>query len=162
MPRDKKDELLHRRREYYVEKKMEKEAGVKSPPLKTRVFRIKTLIGRKRHKTTLKKLTRLEKVTKKPLELPTLPNYQHCDAERFYLEPPNFRCARGEVSYVIQAMPDWASGIQLYFHDTKEELSRRHDAPPKLRESTVKLLMSILGQNPYAKFFKGFTGHSKS
>ncbi|KAL3500847.1 hypothetical protein ACH5RR_039940 [Cinchona calisaya] len=48
-----------------------------------------------------------------------------------------------------------SSGIQLYFFDTEEELSKRLDASPSFHESTTKLLMNILGQNAYAKFFKG-------
>ncbi|KAL3532846.1 hypothetical protein ACH5RR_006367 [Cinchona calisaya] len=47
------------------------------------------------------------------------------------------------------------SGIQLFFFDTDEELSKRLDASPRLCESTLKFSMNILGQNPYAKFFKG-------
>ncbi|KAL3527429.1 hypothetical protein ACH5RR_012085 [Cinchona calisaya] len=42
----------------------------------------------------------------------------------------------------------------VVFYDIKKELSKRFDALPELHESTIKLLMSVLGQNPYAKFFK--------
>ncbi|XP_027171825.1 uncharacterized protein LOC113771446 [Coffea eugenioides] len=47
------------------------------------------------------------------------------------------------------------SGIQLYFFDTDEELAKRLGNSDKLRESTLKLLMYILSNNPYARFFKG-------
>ncbi|KAL3524689.1 hypothetical protein ACH5RR_013061 [Cinchona calisaya] len=43
---------------------------------------------------------------------------------------------------------------ELYYYDTEEELSRRLDVLPRLRDSIAKLLMNVLGQNPYAKFFK--------
>ncbi|XP_027108916.2 uncharacterized protein [Coffea arabica] len=46
------------------------------------------------------------------------------------------------------------TGIQLYFYDQEEELSKRLDASPRLRDSTLKLLMGILEQNPYTKVFK--------
>ncbi|KAL3532992.1 hypothetical protein ACH5RR_006513 [Cinchona calisaya] len=45
--------------------------------------------------------------------------------------------------------------FHLYFFDTEEEVSKRLDASPKLREITMKLLMNVLAENPYAKFFKG-------
>ncbi|XP_027120568.1 uncharacterized protein [Coffea arabica] len=54
----------------------------------------------------------------------------------------------------LQARDAKASGIQLYFFDTDEELARRVDGSPKLRETTLRLLLSILADNPYAKFFK--------
>ncbi|XP_027155467.1 uncharacterized protein LOC113755757, partial [Coffea eugenioides] len=47
-----------------------------------------------------------------------------------------------------------SSGIQLYFFDTNEELKRRVASCDKLRESTLRLLMDILSDNPYARFFK--------
>ncbi|KAL3503222.1 hypothetical protein ACH5RR_037671 [Cinchona calisaya] len=89
-------------------------------------------------------------------------------------ESPNFCYYGGEVSVVTLAMlynlwrlhsgqdetcadfqkndfGDGApSGIQLYFFDTEEELSRRFDASPKLRESTVKLLMNVLATSQVA------------
>ncbi|XP_071929127.1 uncharacterized protein [Coffea arabica] len=46
------------------------------------------------------------------------------------------------------------TGIQLYFYDQEEELSQRLNTSPRLRESTLKLLMGILEQNPYTKVFK--------
>ena len=54
----------------------------------------------------------------------------------------------------LQARDAKASGIQLYFFDTDEELARRVDGSPKLRETTLRLLLRILADNPYAKFFK--------
>ena len=49
---------------------------------------------------------------------------------------------------------DRPCGIHLYFFDIDEELIRRVAASDKLRESTLKLLMDILSNNPYARFFK--------
>ncbi|XP_027181704.1 uncharacterized protein LOC113780084 [Coffea eugenioides] len=46
------------------------------------------------------------------------------------------------------------TGIQLYFYDQKEELSKRLDTSPRLGDSTLKLLMGIIKQNPYTKVFK--------
>ncbi|XP_027102730.1 uncharacterized protein [Coffea arabica] len=43
---------------------------------------------------------------------------------------------------------------QLYFYDQKEEVSKRLGISPRLRESTLKLLMGILDKNPYTRFFK--------
>ncbi|CDP15131.1 unnamed protein product [Coffea canephora] len=54
----------------------------------------------------------------------------------------------------LQSRDDTASGIQLYFFDTDEELARRVAGSPKLRETTLRLLLHILADNPYAKFFK--------
>ncbi|KAL3538469.1 hypothetical protein ACH5RR_001835 [Cinchona calisaya] len=65
---------------------------------------------------------------------------------------------QGQVYYFLNSLKPSADplfGIQLYFYDTEEEFSRRFDVSPRLHESTVKLLMNVLGQNPYAKFFKG-------
>ena len=45
-------------------------------------------------------------------------------------------------------------GIQLYFYDQEKELSKRLSVSPRLRESTLKLLMGILDKNPYTRFFK--------
>ncbi|XP_071905593.1 uncharacterized protein [Coffea arabica] len=46
------------------------------------------------------------------------------------------------------------SGIQLYFFDTDEELAKRLGNSDKLRENTLKLLMRVLSDNPYARFFR--------
>ncbi|KAL3516533.1 hypothetical protein ACH5RR_023435 [Cinchona calisaya] len=57
-------------------------------------------------------------------------------------------CVEGQVYHYLNGlMPsvEEPSGIQLYFYDTEEELSRRLDSLPKLRESTVKLLTNVLG-----------------
>ncbi|KAL3527632.1 hypothetical protein ACH5RR_012288 [Cinchona calisaya] len=115
----------------------------------------------KRRRITKKKLSRLEKIPSKPLELQTAPDCAHCGAKRFHLESPKFCCFGGEVSLFILAMPYEFSRFYTgfdettLFFDTEEELSVRLDASPKLRESTMKLLMNFLGENPYAKFFKG-------
>ena len=42
----------------------------------------------------------------------------------------------------------------MYFFDEQEELSTRLRNSPRLRESTMKLLMRILESNPYTRFFK--------
>ncbi|KAL3521943.1 hypothetical protein ACH5RR_014777 [Cinchona calisaya] len=66
-------------------------------------------------------------------------------------------CVQGQVYHFLNGLKsstDEPSGIQLYFYDTEEELSRRLDFSPRFHESTVKLLMNVLGENPYAKFFK--------
>ncbi|KAL3513560.1 hypothetical protein ACH5RR_026277 [Cinchona calisaya] len=60
------------------------------------------------------------------------------------------------LKHFVDAPSDASFQIQLYFYDIDEELSKRLDAQPRLRESTIKLLMNILGANPYAKFFKDF------
>lgn len=49
---------------------------------------------------------------------------------------------------------DQLSGIQFYFYDTNEELACRVESCDKYCESTVELLMNILQDNPYTKFFK--------
>ncbi|KAL3497718.1 hypothetical protein ACH5RR_040450 [Cinchona calisaya] len=67
---------------------------------------------------------------------------------------------QGQVYHILNGLEPSAeepSGIQLYFFDTEEELSRRLYSSPKLRESTMKLLMNVLGQIPHAKFFKGIS-----
>nr|XP_027108801.1 uncharacterized protein LOC113728613 [Coffea arabica] len=64
---------------------------------------------------------------------------------------------QGQVYHFLNSLlsnGDQPSGIQLYFYDTDEELKRRTKNCDKLREGTLKLLMSILQDNPYAKFFK--------
>nr|XP_027093608.1 uncharacterized protein LOC113714009 [Coffea arabica] len=113
-------------------------------------------------------LSRIDHIPDAPLLLPNAPDCQYCGAKRFYLEPPTFCCSKGEISIVAHRMPyalkrlftgndeesDRSSGIQLYFFDTDEELKRRVASCDKLRESTLRLLMDILSENPYARFFK--------
>ncbi|XP_027171842.1 uncharacterized protein LOC113771461 [Coffea eugenioides] len=64
---------------------------------------------------------------------------------------------QGQVYHFLNSLSqpdDRPCGIHLYFFDTDEDLIRRVAASDKLRESTLKLLMDILSNNPYARFFK--------
>ncbi|XP_027166384.1 uncharacterized protein LOC113766387 [Coffea eugenioides] len=64
---------------------------------------------------------------------------------------------QGQVYHFLDGLihlGDRPSGIQLYFFDTDEELTKRLVNSDKLRESTLKLLMRVLSDNPYARFFK--------
>nr|XP_027090265.1 uncharacterized protein LOC113711301 [Coffea arabica] len=64
---------------------------------------------------------------------------------------------QGQVYYFLNGLvqsDDRASGIQLYFFDIDEELAKRIATSNKLRESILRLLMRILSDNPYAKFFR--------
>ncbi|KAL3516949.1 hypothetical protein ACH5RR_023851 [Cinchona calisaya] len=103
----------------------------------------------KRRKIDKKGLSRLEKIPKKPLVLLVIPSMPY-DLLRLYTG-----LSKESLDFKKKPSAEDPSGIQLYFYDTEEELSRRLDSSPKLRESTVKLLMNVLGQNAYAKFFKG-------
>ena len=65
---------------------------------------------------------------------------------------------QGQVYHFLDGLVhlgDRPSGIQLYFFDTDEELAKRLGNSDKLRESTLRLLMRVLSDNPYARFFKG-------
>nr|XP_027122232.1 uncharacterized protein LOC113739192 [Coffea arabica] len=65
---------------------------------------------------------------------------------------------QGQVYHFLDGLVhlgDRPSGIQLYFFDTAEELTKRLGNSDKLRESTLRLLMRVLSDNPYARFFKG-------
>ncbi|XP_027082486.1 uncharacterized protein [Coffea arabica] len=65
---------------------------------------------------------------------------------------------QGQVYHLLNSLvspTDQATGVQLYFYDQEEELSKRVAGSPRLHESTLKLLMRILEANPYTKFFKG-------
>ncbi|KAL3527273.1 hypothetical protein ACH5RR_011929 [Cinchona calisaya] len=211
----KKNELLRRRREHYAKKKKEKDTALKSSSLKNQHNRSKDFDKKNVCKIGVQDIETGVCFTENDATQNELPQSNndlslfsdenlveildycvHCGAKRFHLEPPNFCCAGGEVSFVITPMPydlmrlycgldeqstefrknirthnnsltftsigsnlkpstDPPFGIQLSFYDTKEELSRRLDASPRFRESTVKLLISVFGQNSYAKFFKG-------
>ncbi|KAL3524675.1 hypothetical protein ACH5RR_013047 [Cinchona calisaya] len=59
----------------------------------------------KRRKIDNKGLSRLKKIPKKPLVLPSTLDCEYCGAKRFHLEPPNFGCSGGQVSLVIPSMP---------------------------------------------------------
>ncbi|XP_071939844.1 uncharacterized protein [Coffea arabica] len=64
---------------------------------------------------------------------------------------------QGQVYHFLDGfihLDDKPSEIQLYFFDTDEELAKRLGNSDKLRESTLKLLMRVLSDNPYARFFK--------
>nr|XP_027083804.1 uncharacterized protein LOC113706116 [Coffea arabica] len=64
---------------------------------------------------------------------------------------------QGQVYHFLNGLTqptDKPSGIQFYFFDTDEELAKRIGNCEKLRKSTLKLLMRILLNNPYTKFFK--------
>ena len=65
---------------------------------------------------------------------------------------------QGHVYHLLNSLvspTDQATGVQLYFYDQEEELSKRVAGSPRLHESTLTLLMRILEANPYTKFFKG-------
>ncbi|XP_027076324.1 uncharacterized protein [Coffea arabica] len=64
---------------------------------------------------------------------------------------------QGQVYHLLNGLVsqnNQPTGIQLYFYDQEEELSKRLSSSPRLRESTLRLLMRILESNPYTKFFK--------
>ncbi|XP_027171707.1 uncharacterized protein LOC113771310 [Coffea eugenioides] len=64
---------------------------------------------------------------------------------------------QGQVYHFLNGLSestDRSSGIQLYIFDTDEQLKRRVASCDKLRETTLRLLMDILSENPYARFFK--------
>ena len=48
-----------------------------------------------------------------------------------------------------------SKNLQLYFHDTENELTNCLNACPRLRESIIQKVMNILEHNPYAQFFHG-------
>ncbi|XP_027088739.1 uncharacterized protein [Coffea arabica] len=81
------------------------------------------------------------------------------DLKRLFIE--HVRCntfrVQGHVYHFLNGLlqsDNRASRIQLYFFDTNEELAKRIVASDKLRGSTLRLLMRILSDNPYAKFFR--------
>nr|XP_027082463.1 uncharacterized protein LOC113704790 [Coffea arabica] len=64
---------------------------------------------------------------------------------------------QGQVYHFLNSLMqsyEKPSEIQFYFFDSEEELAKRIGSSDKLRESTLRLLMCILSNNPYAKFFK--------
>ncbi|KAL3534281.1 hypothetical protein ACH5RR_002742 [Cinchona calisaya] len=156
MPQHKKDELLHHCREYYAEKKKDKEAGAKSPPLKYQCNKYKNTDRKYVPKTGARHSETgvcFPKNAASQNELPSLDNDLSLFSDKNLL-----KSWTGQVYHFLNGLKpsnDKPSGIQLYFYDTKEELSRKLDASPRLRESTFKLLMNVLGQNPYTRFFKG-------
>ncbi|XP_027174256.1 uncharacterized protein LOC113773851 [Coffea eugenioides] len=66
-------------------------------------------------------------------------------------------CVQGQVYHFLNSLQQSSekpSRIQFYFFDSDEELAIRVGSSDKLRKGTLKLLMRILSNNPYAKFFK--------
>nr|XP_027067565.1 uncharacterized protein LOC113693193 [Coffea arabica] len=64
---------------------------------------------------------------------------------------------QGQVYHFLDGLVhlgDKPSGIQLYFFDTDEELAKRLGNSDKLHENTLRLLMHVLSDNPYTRFFK--------
>nr|XP_027086673.1 uncharacterized protein LOC113708416 [Coffea arabica] len=64
---------------------------------------------------------------------------------------------QGQVYHFLDGLisrSDKSSGVQLYFFDTDEEQTNRVQNSDKLRPATLKLLMTILQENPYRRFFK--------
>ncbi|XP_027083756.2 uncharacterized protein [Coffea arabica] len=64
---------------------------------------------------------------------------------------------QGQVYHFLDGLispSDKSSRVQLYFFDTDEEITNRVQNFDKLRLTTLKLLMTILQQNPYRRFFK--------
>ncbi|XP_027174114.1 uncharacterized protein LOC113773690 [Coffea eugenioides] len=64
---------------------------------------------------------------------------------------------QGQVYHFLNSLVspgDTAFGIQLYFFDIDSELAQRVGGSPKLRESTLRLLMRVLSDNPYARFLR--------
>ncbi|KAL3522225.1 hypothetical protein ACH5RR_015059 [Cinchona calisaya] len=59
----------------------------------------------KRQKIVKKRLSCLEMILQKPMELPTTLDCPHCGSKKFHLESPNFCCSGGEISVVTPAMP---------------------------------------------------------
>ena len=64
---------------------------------------------------------------------------------------------QGQIYHFLNSLlanSDQVSGIQLYYYDTDEALKKAAQNSDKLREDTLKLLMNLLQDNPYARFFK--------
>ena len=58
----------------------------------------------------------------------------------------------------LNSANDHGENLQLYFHDPEIELANRIASCPRLSETLVKKLMSVLENNPYAKFFRTLSG----
>ena len=65
----------------------------------------------------------LQQIQLEPTILPSVPDCPHCHAKRFYMEPPRFCCASGEVRLAETKMPDKL--LQLYKGNTPESIEFR-------------------------------------
>ncbi|XP_071921822.1 uncharacterized protein [Coffea arabica] len=64
---------------------------------------------------------------------------------------------QGQVYHFLDGLispSNKSSGVQLYFFDTDEELAKRVEISDKLWLTTLRLLMTILQENPCTRFFK--------
>ncbi|CAA0811897.1 PIF1 helicase [Striga hermonthica] len=50
-----------------------------------------------------------------------------------------------------------SNNLQLYFHDTENEVSNRIIACPRLTENITVKVLKVLEGNPYARFFRGLS-----
>ncbi|GER25267.1 replication protein A 70 kDa DNA-binding subunit B, partial [Striga asiatica] len=50
-----------------------------------------------------------------------------------------------------------SQNLQLYFHDTENEITNRMKACPRLTESIIQKIMTVLKENPYAKFCRSLS-----
>ncbi|KAL3532517.1 hypothetical protein ACH5RR_006038 [Cinchona calisaya] len=108
------------------------------------------LLG-KRRKIDKKGLSRLEKIPKKPLVLPSVPDCEHYGAKRFHLEPPNFCCFGGQVSLFIPSIP--YDLLRLYTGLSEESL----DFKKNVRTYNNSLVFTSLS----AKYDHKLTKNSK-
>ncbi|XP_071925101.1 uncharacterized protein [Coffea arabica] len=60
----------------------------------------------------------IEQIQSEPSILPFVPDCIHCHAKRYYMEPPRFCCASGEIKLAPTKMPDRL--VQLYKANTPE------------------------------------------
>nr|XP_027071785.1 uncharacterized protein LOC113696591 [Coffea arabica] len=65
----------------------------------------------------------LQQIPLEPTILPSVPDCPHCHAKRFYMEPPRFCCASGEVCLAETKMLDKL--LQLYKGNTPESIEFR-------------------------------------
>ena len=64
---------------------------------------------------------------------------------------------QGQVYHFINdflPQNDSPKNLQLYFHDTDNEIQNRLDACPRLSEDLIRLCIKYLESNPYARFFR--------
>ncbi|XP_027181781.1 uncharacterized protein LOC113780165 [Coffea eugenioides] len=60
----------------------------------------------------------IERIQSEPSILPSVPECIHCHAKRYYMEPPRFCCASGEIKLAPTKMPGRL--VQLYKANTPE------------------------------------------
>lgn len=63
---------------------------------------------------------------------------------------------QGQVYHFLNDLqPDEksAKNLQLYFHDTENEIENRFMSSPRLSKELIAICMAYLQQNPYARFF---------